>query len=661
MFNFPIDAYINIINTAIWNRDEAETQLNNDITSFEESLHKILLHVDNSSEALSTLQTEANNVIADFKTKNEKALDALTVGIQMGTLVGKDGKPVELKSLTDIGLDIANLEEAADFAGKQLSYWISQGISNGMDETTEEMIAKYSSYLMKITSGGKRGSIDSDFKSNLTFEISDLSYNSLLEGLTNINALVDDYVNSVNQMNITNARDLTDMAGSFSEAAKMYEDAALSAETEEQAALYMEKAASMYKKAAEYEAEAQKIRDNLISSQNDAREKARSYAKEQLIDAFKNQNMQIFGAGGERVENIDKIWSDIHMNMTGTLDEAFAEFVAGNSSADLVAGAINDYIYAQFRKVNKDLAEASIKSGVYGWNSIGLKERQLLFGKILESSPSIQFATEFMHDGMKIDAQEMFEISGWDKFESKNKLAFLQAMGTIYDQDEVEELLKGMDISSDITSFTNFFGLDLENLSLKARNMYLRYLEDMFGKDTVYKYLEDTYATDSADFWAKETEMSRDIMETGMPLDEFMKEYADVIQQYQYLVDEYINKLNENSGYKGTRLNPLMLVGSAGAGGMPLGMPPARSNPAVNTEGPNGYDLSEADKRTATATEGTKKGIDTQNDKIDNLSRLLTAVLSRLNAGLNVNVVPTSTAGGVVSRAIGAFSKVTGE
>ena len=73
-----------------------------------------------------------------------------------------------------------------------------------------------------------------------------------------------------------------------------------------------------------------------------------------------------------------------------------------------------------------------------------------------------------------------------------------------------------------------------------------------------------------------------------------------------------------------------------------------------------GWEENNADDRTANATETMQQDITTQNERIDQMNRLLTTMITIMRSGLNVNIAPTSTGGRMVNGMLDAFTRVTG-
>jgi len=658
MFVFPIDVYIELMNTSIANYQEAKEALKVKINAFNMSLNKIRLRVDTSNEALDQLLTDANNTLTAFKEKNQAALQMITVGVQLGTLTDGNNQPLHITSLDQIGMDLTGLEEAANYAGKQLSYWVSQGMSDGLDETTQAMIAKYSSYLMRITSAGQTGQIEGQFETTMAIAVGDLSHGSLMEGIKKMTTAVDDYANAINELNINNATQFSEMAASFREVERMYTEEANAAQDQATAEHFREEAEKARLKAVQYEEEAQKIRENLNVSKQNARLKALERVQEEFRKIFKD-DVNLFQGGQGQLENVENMWSKSYGDF-GSFEDRFKEYINGNNTWDLTAsqigGLLSSNVYSVLGKLDKETEKIVQGLGLSGWEILPKSARKQLYQYIKDASPSTLAATEFMRDAFNVDISQMIEISGWENLSEDAKARYMRIWEEVFGEDSLKAALKQTDFGQNAEVFANFIGENFGNMGLEPRAYLLRRMTDMFGEDSVRELLNSRYSSDIADQYMNEMQIIRSIVEYGVNESDLRAQYADIISQYEYIITELQNRLDQNGNTRGANYDPTRLRASA-MPGMPLGTAPIRSRTSVDIEGPE-Y---ETDTRTAEATEATSQSMTDQNTKIDVLTGLLRAVLARLNAGLNVNMGQTSTAGRVVGGALAAFARVTGD
>ena len=643
MFNFPIDAYINIMDTAITNDTQAKQNLNDKIAAFSLTLKKVMLHIDDSPEALNQLQIEANDAIAQFKVSNEQALNTVTVNAQMGGLVDSEGNPLTITSVAQFGLDLERLNEGAEFAGMQLAMWISKGISDGLDATTEEMIQKYSNYVALITSAGEIGEAQSEFMSTVAVDMSQLSYKTLLEGLTGMNEEADKYVNKRVALAVNEIANKERAAKESAILAQMYTDEAENAKTVEEAEMYANKAKEAAEAAERLSNEAAEGRKGLGKLRQETNEFAKSYMQEQLRELFKD--LEMFNSEIDGVKMLDDIIKESHGDQPSVLfllDQYFSG--EANFDATDIGGFINDRILSTLQNKNYELGDAVWKTGLSGWDVLTTSDKaDIYYG--LKNTYGYNRMTEFMRDAFQLSASDLFEISNWEKLTNEEKAQFIQSMTNAFDANDVLNALHGKDIFT-IEDLINYIGSPVNQLSLEERHMLLSSLTDLFDRDTIYQYLLGAgNGRATVDQWMEEALYNLPD-QNAHPGFTWPDEIPEII-----IEDDLSGRTKQFNGLTVVGDLPTVNGFNVTDGGTRLFARPGVQSVWNEEEDEN-------NTRTAAAAEGTKVACDAQNNKLDTLINLLRVVAAK---DFTVNLSPTSTVGGFVGKAISAFSNVTGE
>lgn len=485
LFHFDIVSTITILDEVIQGAKEAKEKLNGKIDEFSKSLTKITLGIDKSPEALKQLEDDANGVIDAFKESNAANVKQIETTIKIAPLVDKDGNKVELLTLESLGVDMSLLNQAAEDAGKKLSEYLQKGIKDGLDDHTEEMIAKYSSWLTEITTGQERGEAKGNLKNQL-YGLSDLTHEDAIGSAKLSREWVDSYAADIKQSYQSIATEYESYEEQFKASAEMYEAMAKDAKSAKEKSELLKKAKAAKAAADKYGVDANAIRENLRYTVQEARDYAQAEVGKTWRDILKNDKDIFSGKIGSKTLK-DSLNKD---NQWGT----FSKMIANPDNFDVhaIAGALGDAIDRAAEEMDKDLAIELRHLEVSGWDMLSSDMRKQLYDWMRETMTSEQTLKVLKETG-KVDASEVFELTEWDKLEKKEQKELFATITNTFGSEETISYLKDVCEYSadDIISIT-----DWDALTDEQKGKYLSSLISAFGSpDTIRAIKAETTAS----------------------------------------------------------------------------------------------------------------------------------------------------------------------
>ena len=167
MFTFDIGARIQLINTAIENEALAKKELDEKITAFGASLHKVKVTADGSPTAIAELGKAVQEVISQTTEWLKSSTAVLEVTTTVVPVMGFDenGNKIDLSADTLLavsGLD-EKLQAGFEGLGADIAEWIDAGTKSGWKNGEAEMVKELSDRLARITQAAEQSAAYGSF------------------------------------------------------------------------------------------------------------------------------------------------------------------------------------------------------------------------------------------------------------------------------------------------------------------------------------------------------------------------------------------------------------------------------------------------------------------------------------------------------------------
>ena len=179
LFDFDIEARFDLINTTLENEENARRTLERSVLTLESDTKAVELGVELSKEDLSQLQSKAEGVIENLNTLLAANKETVSLAVNLVPPVNSDGEDISAELLTALNLSSETISAAASQIGEQFTYWVAQGMTDGMSEQEQKMITEYSQWLTRISNALAKGQVEGEATAKMQTLLSDLTRDSV--------------------------------------------------------------------------------------------------------------------------------------------------------------------------------------------------------------------------------------------------------------------------------------------------------------------------------------------------------------------------------------------------------------------------------------------------------------------------------------------------
>ena len=187
MFDFAIDARIDLLNATLTNLKEAKASLNSQIEEFNAGLDMIYIGVDFNEETAKHLNDKLlgeNGIIAGIQSALEASEELLKVSISV--MPPKDAEGNELNPAEMISAMFSAdklISAGVEDIGKTMADLITKGATEGLSQSETELLTSLQNTLSNVTYALTQGNIASEFSTNVSFLLRDATKDSFI-GIT---------------------------------------------------------------------------------------------------------------------------------------------------------------------------------------------------------------------------------------------------------------------------------------------------------------------------------------------------------------------------------------------------------------------------------------------------------------------------------------------
>lgn len=192
MFDIDVVAEINLIHTTIRNEDDARSALEAAVSGLETYVKPITLGVELSEYEMSTLESRAKAVVEDVNNFLTTSNETVSLAVKLVPPRDSEGNDISGELLTAMFEGNQLISTAATEVGKELNYWISEGMKDGMSEEETKMIAEYSEWLSRISHALATGRIEGEHAAKMQVLFSEVTRDSFAAVIEESEKYLDD-------------------------------------------------------------------------------------------------------------------------------------------------------------------------------------------------------------------------------------------------------------------------------------------------------------------------------------------------------------------------------------------------------------------------------------------------------------------------------------
>lgn len=631
MYSFDISAKIQLIGTTIENAEQARARLSADATTLGTKIRKVIIGVriggaSNSQSELEELRNQCNQVVADMNEYLITSSEGIHLLVKDIRIAGADGTDITDNILTNVSESDRLIMGYMRKLGEDVAKAFDDGMKSNWANGESDLMLELAGRMERITTGAQELQLQMEYEAaQLDIlngqDLSKLDRDSLIELMNQLNQLEEEYTGKYVDIQKVSRSGMLSRASTLQ---RIAEDMDANDPRKQE---YIDLANTLRTEAfAMTESVMKEIAEGKFGVGSKNQELRRSIA-EALRSSYYNSN-----AWESYVVDILKEYDEAEdatsaYALGAGVRQAQSGLNANNPKIQDVVDGINQIIVDALPTNTQQVLGKYIEAGGSLFDILPGQSQRSTFKYLTDRAGGIftdpqeqqDFVDSIMlklYNGDKLRYAQLLESIGQSPWGMYRNALPSAVNGDVVDQTYIESIFT--DAAENLASS----GLDLYN-----------YVKDKYGNTTLAAIVDAINSATEA---------------TGQTREDI----------YRLMFgDDYVQYMGRNNGgVSGARRPPLAGYGNVmgGAGISDVGPRTLFVNPNAEWEERN------TDNRTATATEGTQQQLVTQNDKIDRVERLLTAVLSRLNAGLNVKMAPTSTGGRMVNGMLDAFSRVTG-
>ena len=191
MFQFDINAIVNLIDSTIENEASARVKLNSKIASFESAVNKVKLGVvvDDSDGTLTQLKTDLSDIISSMETYLANSQKTIELAVSLAPPVNAEGEDISAEILSAIGISVESLGETVNSIGNQLSGLLTKGMKQGLTDSEALMVADLTNWLNRITNAVTAGQISGEFGAKVKLALTEVNRESMIGVLDSYSTL----------------------------------------------------------------------------------------------------------------------------------------------------------------------------------------------------------------------------------------------------------------------------------------------------------------------------------------------------------------------------------------------------------------------------------------------------------------------------------------
>lgn len=393
-FKFDVETEITIMGGKLKNLRAAKAHLSEDIQEFSASLSKIELQIDDTPVAIENAKTKLGNVIKQLRDYTESGEALLTAYIEF--LPYTDDEKNSLK--TDIFGANKVLNEYFENMGKHAADLYDQGMRNGWKNNEKQQIVALMQHVENIFSAAENNRVESKTRNKLKLTFSDMTKETAQAVLNEQRNLLTEYSKAMEDSMLEQVSQLEYFATLAEEAGLM--DPATG-----------RKLADVYREKAKF------IVDSFESTMKSKLSETKDSIKQEWISSLRN----VFGT------DIDNAMSKILSAQDWLFGSHFENLLKRkmNNSMDDATKFLQAKL-EEILNIDPIIKEAAEMFGISGWELLGNDVKKKFFDSVYKAVGTD--AVALLKNSLKLSAEQIITISGWDKFSTKEKLEFTNAM-----------------------------------------------------------------------------------------------------------------------------------------------------------------------------------------------------------------------------------------
>lgn len=287
LFTIDVEAKISQIELTQESKDEAIKSLKTQLNEFDSALTLLKLGVDDS-ETYSTMLKSLTGGAEDGTYTSESILGQLeaTLGaynsvirLGVGTFFSDaNGGEADAQSIVEtMGLTSDLVQTTANEIGRELSGYLAEGMTGGLDEKKAKMVQDLSNWLNEINMAVMENQISGDFKARTKIAVSDMTRETASAVVSQFDTMQADLRKSYEDLAISQLSSMQGLAGA-AEATFRY--------NLERYGLFADSTVEAYTQWQSMKAEVDSFTDGMETYINDAVARAISPAREILMSGF---------------------------------------------------------------------------------------------------------------------------------------------------------------------------------------------------------------------------------------------------------------------------------------------------------------------------------------------------------------------------------------
>lgn len=175
VFDFDVEARIEVIETTLQNRASAKRALQTAVETLQADLTMLQLGVELSEADLNSLKTKAQTAITNLNNLLEANKETIKLAVTLVPPTADDGEDVSESVFSMFNLSSATIITVANKIGEDFTYWIGEGMKDGMTELEKQMINEYGQWFTRISNALTKGKVEGEYSAKMQVAFSNLT------------------------------------------------------------------------------------------------------------------------------------------------------------------------------------------------------------------------------------------------------------------------------------------------------------------------------------------------------------------------------------------------------------------------------------------------------------------------------------------------------
>lgn len=196
LFEFDIDAQINLTEATVVNSQAAKKKLQESVLDLQTEVNAIRIGVEPDEDALAKLQSSVGSVVSDVTELLKQNQETVKVALSVVPPVNEGGEDISKSILSSTLTSNKVIEEWAKSLGEEISSVISDSMVDGLSDTEAALVTALSDLLSGVANALATGKAAGEFGAELELLLSDLTLDSFDSVLKEYDGLVDELTNA---------------------------------------------------------------------------------------------------------------------------------------------------------------------------------------------------------------------------------------------------------------------------------------------------------------------------------------------------------------------------------------------------------------------------------------------------------------------------------